>query len=269
MSLTLPILAKTSTSAYDLIPSMTTTSSFIVFNERRQTSATAPGPYISRSSSITFAVFFSSGSRPRRPTSSLMTSPITIRLSPRDSSAFAAVDLPAPGIPVIATISIFAAARRRSAGYNNSTGAKPAGADAEETSRGPVPSLTAGKEERREGHARRECDSHSKRLTESRGKSAVPNLRASRWAESETAARRPSRKCVELNPKVPVSCATIRAGVPCVQAGSPNRRPRSHGGAVSPVLEYHVVVGSVTAVAVIRIHVVSRSVVGTGDRESV
>ena len=105
-SLTLPVRAKTSTSAYDLMPSMITTASFIVFNFKRHTSATAPAPYFSRSSSMTFAVFFSSGSRPRLRVSSRMTSPMTIRLKPLRLERLAAVDFPAPGIPVIAIISI-------------------------------------------------------------------------------------------------------------------------------------------------------------------
>ena len=86
----------------------------------RHTSATAPGPYFSRSSSMTsagvlvvwveistFASLFSY----HVPHGNL--------LEPSAPSAFAAVDLPAPGIPVIALVIKTCILLRRASGFNH------------------------------------------------------------------------------------------------------------------------------------------------------
>ena len=104
-SFTLPMLRSTATSSLDLTPSTSMTSDADDSIFGLISSATAPGPLSSRSSSMSLPRFAREGSRPRRAASSLTASPILSVSYPCGFSPSAMVVFPDPGIPVRHTIS--------------------------------------------------------------------------------------------------------------------------------------------------------------------
>src|SRR5574340_404430 len=99
-TLTVPIFFKTLTSASERTPSTSTTLDLEFWIPSFMSSATAPGPFFSRSSIIIFPRFTPVGSMFLLVASARTASPIVILSNPFDFRPSAIVVFPAPGIPV-------------------------------------------------------------------------------------------------------------------------------------------------------------------------